>query len=125
MEKQILVMVQKQIGMENILVPYGYLLLFLNEALPLMESDAQAVDTWQRILRLSSSLLYATVSSFFAAMRGKAKLLGNKYNIILSSDRKSKSWNELNNFKHCFAEPYCYIQLDGCAISHGFCVPVP
>lgn len=43
MEKQILVMVQKQIGMENILVPYGYLLLFLNEALPLME----AVDTWQ------------------------------------------------------------------------------
>lgn len=121
MEKQILVMVQKQIGMENILVPYGYLLLFLNEALPLME----AVDTWQWILRVSSSLLYATVSSFFAAMRGKAKLLGNKYNIILSSDRKSKSWNEFNNFKHSFADPSCYIQLDGCAISHGFCVPVP
>lgn len=47
MEKQLLVMVQKQIWMENILVPYGYLLLFLNEALSLMESDAQAVDTWQ------------------------------------------------------------------------------
>ena len=43
MEKQLLEMAQKQTEMENILVPYGYPLPFLNEALPLMESNAQAV----------------------------------------------------------------------------------
>lgn len=44
MVKQLLEMVQKQTEMESILVPYGYFLPFLNEALPLMESHAQAVD---------------------------------------------------------------------------------
>lgn len=43
MEKQLLEMAQKQTEMEDILVPYGYPLPFLNEALPLMESGAQAI----------------------------------------------------------------------------------
>lgn len=44
-----------------------------------------------------SSFQDATASHFSSALRGKAKLLGRKYNITVSSQRKSQ--NYFGNFK--------------------------